>query len=113
MTISRLELFKVAVPLKKVVRHASFERAVSENLVVRVTLSDGVTGYGEGVPRSYVTGETLESAFSALGSTDWSTVIGRPVDYAEVVRRLESLTLPEIESDRAECLATRWIDCQE
>ncbi len=51
MTISSLKLFKVAVPLKKVVRHASFERSVSENLVVRVTLSDGVTGYGEGVPR--------------------------------------------------------------
>ena len=38
MTIDSIKLFKVAVPLKKVVRHASFERSVSENLVVRVTL---------------------------------------------------------------------------
>ena len=38
MSISSLKLFKVAVPLKKVVKHASFERSVSENLVVRVTL---------------------------------------------------------------------------
>ena len=81
------------------VRHASFERSVSENLVVRVTLSDGITGYGEGVPRSYVTGETLESAFAALETRDWARLIGRPESFAQVVERLETLTLLEIESD--------------
>jgi len=99
MSISTLKLFKVAVPLKKVVRHASFERSVSENLVVRVTLSDGVAGYGEGVPRSYVTGETLETTFAALESQDWARIIGRPSNFVEVVERVKALTLPEIESD--------------
>jgi L-Ala-D/L-Glu epimerase len=99
MTISRLKLFKIAVPLKKVVKHASFERSVSENLVVRVTLSDGTMGYGEGVPRSYVTGETLESAFAALEAHDWAREIGQPARFDQVVERLEALTLPEIESD--------------
>ncbi len=99
MSIPTLKLFKVAVPLKKVVRHASFERSVSENLVVRVTLSDGVVGYGEGVPRSYVTGETLETAFAALETQDWARIIGRPSSFAEVVERVKALTLPEIESD--------------
>jgi len=99
MTIKSLTLFKVAVPLKKVVRHASFERSVSENLVVRVTLTNGVMGYGEGVPRAYVTGETLESTFAALQSHDWARFVGRPADFPDVVRRMESLTLPEIESD--------------
>jgi muconate cycloisomerase len=99
MTISSLKLLKVAVPLKKVVRHASFERSKSENLVVRVTLSDGVVGYGEGVPRPYVTGETLESTFAALEAHDWARIIGRPSSFRHVVERLETLTLPEIESD--------------
>ena len=99
MTIATLKLFKVAVPLKKVVRHASFERSVSENLVVRVTLSDGTAGYGEGVPRSYVTGETIETTFAALEAGDWSRIIGRPSNFAEVVERVQGLTLPEIESD--------------
>ena len=99
MSIFSLKLFKVAVPLKKVVRHASFERSVSENLVVRVTLSDGVIGYGEGVPRSYVTGETLETAFRALETQDWARIIGRPSSFADVVERVKALTLPEIESD--------------
>lgn len=99
MTIRRLTLFKVAVPLKRVVRHASFERSVSENLVVRVTLSDGFVGYGEGVPRPYVTGETLESTFAALEAHDWARFVGRPANFSQVVERMESLTLPEIESD--------------
>ena len=91
MSIASLKLFKIAVPLKKVVKHASFERSVSENLVVRVTLSDGMTGYGEGVPRSYVTGETLESAFAALESFDLARVIGRPASFDQVVERLADL----------------------
>jgi muconate cycloisomerase len=99
MTIKCLKLIKVDVPLKKVVRHASFERSKSENLVVCVTLADGSVGFGEGIPRAYVTGETLESAFAALAARDWAQLVGRPASYPEVVRRMESLTLPEIESD--------------
>jgi muconate cycloisomerase len=99
MPIKTLTLFKVEVPLRRVVRHASFERSVSENLVVRVTLADGTVGHGEGVPRSYVTGETLQSAFAALESRDWARLVGCPGSFPDVVRRMESLTLREIESD--------------
>jgi muconate cycloisomerase len=81
------------------VRHASFERTESENLIVRVTLDDGTTGYGEGVPRSYVTGETVDSAFADLESGDWSRIMGRPASFADVVVGLERLTLPRIEAD--------------
>jgi muconate cycloisomerase len=99
MSITQLTLFKVAVPLKKVVRHASAERTVSENLVVRVTLEDGVVGYGEGVPRPYVTGETIESTFACLEQHDWARSIGRPSDFAQLVARLEALVVPETEND--------------
>ena len=36
---------------------ADTERHKSDSLIVRVLLNDGTTGYGEGCPRSYVTGE--------------------------------------------------------
>src|SRR5262249_36956170 len=74
-------------------------RSVSENLVARVTLDDGTIGYGEGVPRPYVTGETLETAFTTLGSSDWARLVGRPTDYAQLIRRLATLTMPENEAD--------------
>jgi len=34
--------------------------------VQEVEFDDGTVGYGEGVPREYVTGETAESAYAAL-----------------------------------------------
>lgn len=99
MSIVGLRLYRAAVPLKKVIKHASFERSVSENLVARVELSDGSIGYGEGVPRSYVTGETVETAFEMLSAHDWPAAIGRPADFADVVRQLKALRVPENEAD--------------
>jgi muconate cycloisomerase len=97
--IRRLALLRVEVPLKKAIKHASHERTTSENLVVRVDLDDGTSGYGEGVPRSYVTGETIESTFEALAKCEWPRAIGRPGSFADVVAKLEGLSLPVIEDD--------------
>ena len=99
MRIQKIESFHIAVPLRKTIRHASHVRTESDNLIVRVTLSDGQVGYGEGVPRSYVTGETIETTFATLETIDPAREIGSPGDYAEVVRRLETLRLPETEAD--------------
>lgn len=99
MRIVGLRLHRLAVPLKKVVKHASFERSESENLVVRVELADGSVGYGEGVPRPYVTGETVDTAFALLSAHDWAARIGLPGDFAEVVRRLDGLCIPENAAD--------------
>ena len=75
--IRRIELFRVRVPLKKEITHASHSRTESENLVVRVELANGQAGYGEGVPRRYVTGETIDSAFAMLAGHDWARMIGQ------------------------------------
>jgi len=42
--------------------HAAAGRAVSTGVLVRLELEDGSVGWGEGIPRDYVTGETIESA---------------------------------------------------
>jgi muconate cycloisomerase len=97
--ITRVELLRVGVPLKKEIKHASHSRIESENLVVRLELAGGEVGHGEGVPRPYVTGETIESTFAALSRTDWAGIVGQPRDFAELVRRIEDLRLPEIEAD--------------
>ncbi|MDG3002990.1 enolase C-terminal domain-like protein [Paludisphaera mucosa] len=97
--IRRMTLLRVQVPLKKPVKHASHERTASENLVVRIELDDGTTGYGEGVPRTYVTGESIGSTFRALERSDWPRSIGRPGSFAEVVAKLEGLSLAEIDGD--------------
>jgi L-alanine-DL-glutamate epimerase-like enolase superfamily enzyme len=98
-SISRLDLYHVAVPLKKPIKHASHERSSSDSLVTRIVLDDGSVGFGEGVPRDYVTGESIVTAFSALEAVDVASMIGHVEDFATLVNRLDSFTLPSIASD--------------
>lgn len=48
------------------VSHSIASRSFSKNIIVEAVSKDGVTGYGEGIPRRYVTGETIESALGAV-----------------------------------------------
>ncbi|HEY2156762.1 MAG TPA: enolase C-terminal domain-like protein [Isosphaeraceae bacterium] len=97
--VTRLDLFQVALPLRKTIRHASHERLASDSLVARVTLGDGSVGFGEGVPRSYVTGETIETAFDALTSLDVASQVGNPGDFAAAVSGISELRVPSIDDD--------------
>lgn len=98
-TVTRLDLFHVALPLKKKIRHASHERLDSDSLLARVVLDDGSVGFGEGVPRDYVTGETIATAFDALAGLDVAGMVGMAADFPSAVRRIEELRLPSIEND--------------
>ena len=60
MRIERLDVYSFPVPFKAVFRHASASRSRAENLIVAARSADGLTGYGEGCPRDYVTGESVE-----------------------------------------------------
>ena len=60
MRIERLDVYSFPVPFKAVFRHASASRSRAENLIVAARSAGGLTGYGEGCPRDYVTGETVE-----------------------------------------------------
>jgi L-alanine-DL-glutamate epimerase-like enolase superfamily enzyme len=64
--IVALTAYHVTVPLRRPIRHASHSRESTDNLVVRCRLDDGTVGHGEGVPRDYVTGETIDSAIALL-----------------------------------------------
>ena len=66
MRIRKLTAFIVRLPLKRPFKHASAAREDSHNVLVRCELNDGTSGWGEGVPRSYVTGETPEGCITAL-----------------------------------------------
>lgn len=48
------------------IRHNLATHVGSENIVVKVTTDRSLTGYGEGVPRAFVTGETLPGSLAFL-----------------------------------------------
>lgn len=76
--------------------HAAARRDLAEAIVVRLELSDGSAGWGETLPREYVTGETLETvgddierflwpaaqAGEAAGKDLPTTAAGRPITAA-------------------------------
>src|ERR1044071_4107086 len=70
MRVVELEALHVRVALRRKVTHASHVRTDTDNVVVRCKLSDGSTGYGEGVPRDYVTGETIDFSIDLLKRSD-------------------------------------------
>jgi L-Ala-D/L-Glu epimerase len=69
MRIRQLTAHVVRLTLKRAFSHASATRRETENLLVRCELADGTTGWGEGVPRSYVTGETPAGCIEQLART--------------------------------------------
>jgi muconate cycloisomerase len=99
MKLRSITLHHVAVPLRKPIKHASHERTTSENLVVRAELDDGTVGFGEGVPREYVTGETVESALASLASFDAARAFGAPGDLPAAVEAVAGIALPETAGD--------------
>jgi len=46
--------------------HALKSGTIAENTIVEILGNGGVTGYGEGAPRPYVTGETQESSIESI-----------------------------------------------
>lgn len=62
----RLTLYRYRLPLRRRFGHASAVRDTNQGILVRLELSDGSVGLGEGVPRPYVTGESINSAIEAV-----------------------------------------------
>ena len=66
LRVERLAAHLVELPFRFRFGHALASRASSVNLIVVVQLADGSVGYGEGVPREYVTGETPDGALARV-----------------------------------------------
>lgn len=62
MRLRSLSLSRISIPFHKPFRHAGAVRSETESLWVEAADQNGLTGYGEACPRSYVSGEDLPSA---------------------------------------------------
>src|SRR4051812_17307565 len=90
MRIRQFTAYVVRLPLKRAFSHASATRRESENILIECTLTDGTTGWGEGVPRSYVTGETPAGCVEQLSGTPLTGQLCDECDsWADVIRLCE------------------------
>ena len=103
MRVASVTVRQVRIPLRKPIRHASHVRSDTDNLVVRVTLADNTVGHGEGVPREYVTGETIDSALDLLKRSDLGSQLGDVADYPAAIAAIERVKLADIPDDERRC----------
>ncbi|MDP8263742.1 MAG: dipeptide epimerase [Candidatus Ancaeobacter aquaticus] len=61
MNVTCIDIYEVEIPFKVSFSHSLKTRTSSESIIVKITLDNGSCGYGEGLPREYVTGETTLS----------------------------------------------------
>ncbi|MEN8191025.1 MAG: enolase C-terminal domain-like protein [Thermodesulfobacteriota bacterium] len=90
VTIKSFDLYAVDLPFKKPFKHAAAARTTSSSIFLRCITDSGVAGYGECLPRPYVTGETRDSAFKLLHTIILPKLIGKEFDsLARVVSFLD------------------------
>lgn len=85
-TITSFDLFSLDLPFKKPFKHAAADRSTSDSIVLKCTLESGRTGFGECLPREYVTGETRDRAFALLQDRILPRLIGREFNALEPVK---------------------------
>ena len=106
----RMDVFRTAIPMRGF-EHAAASREVAEAVVVRVEFATGAVGWGETLPRPYVTGETIDSVLADLRDVFWPAMAGRPVRAKDVgliaARHRDSARRPPVGAPQATGAAPR------
>jgi muconate cycloisomerase len=103
LRIVELTAFHVRIPLRRRIRHASHTRTSTDNIVIQCALETGTVGFGEGVPRDYVTGETVDSAMELLRTSAPTLGLASCQDFGQAVAMAERLCLAPIPGDLRGC----------
>src|SRR5262245_1700075 len=104
MRVVELTAYHVRIPLRRPIRHASHARTETDNVLVRCVLADGTEGFGEGVPRDYVTGETIDTSLDLLKATDFAAQFEPCRDFARAAAMAERLRLAPFPGDERHCV---------
>jgi L-Ala-D/L-Glu epimerase len=83
--IKSFEVLAVDLPFRQAFKHAAAERNDSCSLFVKCTTDTGATGFGETLPRDYVTGESRASAFVMLRDIFLPRLLGQRFSHIEDV----------------------------
>lgn len=85
MKVEHFDLYPIQIPFKTPFTHARYERRETRAVIVGVRSADGVVGFGEILPREYVTGETLEGVLADVGPAIGARFSGRRFEHVDDV----------------------------
>jgi len=90
--IACVRIYPLSIPLRHTFRHAAHVRREADPVVVQIELASGVVGYGETLPRSYVTGESPESVARAIREDLLNDLLAfHPRNFAEALEHIDTL----------------------
>lgn len=69
-------IYPLNIPFVESFSHNLSKRNHSDSIIVKVTTESGISGFGEGVPRPYVTGETHDTSIAYIRDSLLPQVIG-------------------------------------
>jgi muconate cycloisomerase len=64
--VESITIYRLRIPFHQAFCHALQSREESDAVIVKIRDTDGRIGFGESLPRSYVTGETVESMIARI-----------------------------------------------
>jgi muconate cycloisomerase len=94
MEITQVKIYPVQLPFSADFSHSLRKRSWVKNIVVEVVAEqDNLSGYGEGAPRSYVTGESQDSTITSIsGFTKIETFPWNLNDVSQIWDLIDSLS---------------------
>lgn len=86
MKITSACIYALNIPFVESFSHNLSERDHSDSIVVKVTTESGISGFGEGVPRPYVTDETRETSVEHIKNELLPRIVGAELDGIDLKR---------------------------
>lgn len=107
MQLKSLVVWPIRLPFKRRFAHAAGEREETLSVLVSVQGADGLVGWGETLPRSYVTGETQDSVLETM-RTVWPRALEgfSASSFPQALEKMEALPF-FVESAGHGCHAAR------
>jgi muconate cycloisomerase len=66
MKLVAFNIREISIPFQSEFKHSLASRIQSSSVIFEIIADNGMTGYGEGAPREYVTGESIKTTIRAL-----------------------------------------------
>lgn len=120
MKLVAATVYALDIPFVEAFRHSTKERVACDSVVVQVRDETGAEGFGEGCPRPYVTGETVEQVLRHVAEDLWPGVAerelpalgdGAPLELVDAL--IPSTGIPGVLADNASraALELAIVDC--
>lgn len=92
LVVQHVTIHPLSIPLRQKVSHAAAQRTMVDPVVVAVELRDGTIGYGETLPRIYVTGESVASTVADIQAMFIPALLEfHPATFGEALEAIEGL----------------------